>query len=54
MSSASDDEVQAYYANVAINLAPGVFLVPEIERFDWKKANDKQTTYYGNKWQINF
>ena len=51
---AGDDEIQAYYANVTINLAPGVFFVPEIGRFDGKEADDAETTYYGAKWQINF
>ena len=53
-SFAGDDEVQAYYANVTINLTPGVFLVPEIGRFDGKETDDTDTFYYGAKWQINF
>ena len=50
----SDDEIKAYYANVTVNLAPGVFFVPEIGRFDGQEASDSETTYYGVKWQINF
>jgi long-subunit fatty acid transport protein len=50
----ADDEAQAYYANVTVTLAPGVFFVPEIGRFDGKEAIDGETTYYGIKWQINF
>jgi len=49
-----EDEAQAWYANITVNLAPGVFFVPEIGRFDGKEADDAQTTYYGIKWQINF
>ncbi|MEE4362841.1 MAG: hypothetical protein V2J08_02855 [Desulfotignum sp.] len=51
---AGEDDMQAYYANVTINLAPGVFVVPEIGRFDGKESGDAETTYYGAKWQINF
>lgn len=51
---ADDDEAQTYYTNVTVTLAPGVFFVPEIGRFDGKEANDAETTYYGIKWQINF
>jgi hypothetical protein len=50
----ADDEAQAYYANVTVVMAPGVFFVPEIGRFDGKEAIDGETTYYGIKWQINF
>jgi len=51
---ANDDEIQAYYANVTIKLAPGVFVVPEIGQFDGKDSGDTETTYFGAKWQINF
>lgn len=50
----AEDEAQAYYANVTVSLASGVFFVPEIGRFDGKEAIDGETTYYGIKWQINF
>jgi hypothetical protein len=49
-----DDEARTYYTNVTVHLAPGVFFVPEIGRFDGKEADDAQTTYYGVKWQIIF
>jgi hypothetical protein len=52
------DETQAYYVQATINLAKGVFIVPEIGKIDYMKdsSGDKQgdTTYYGLKWQINF
>jgi hypothetical protein len=51
---AGDDEARTYYANTTVTLAPGVFFVPEIGRFDGVEATDAETTYYGIKWQINF
>jgi len=51
---AGDDEARTYYANATVTLAPGVFFVPEIGRFDGVEATDAETTYYGIKWQINF
>lgn len=50
----ADDEARTYYANVTVTLAPGVFFVPEIGRFDGVEPTDAETTYYGIKWQINF
>lgn len=49
-----DDEVTTYYINTRINLAPGVFVVPEFGFFDGKEDGDTQIHYYGMKWQINF
>ena len=49
-----DDESATYYINTTINLAPGVFVVPEIGFFDGKEDGDTETFYYGMKWQINF
>jgi hypothetical protein len=37
-----------------VTLAPNVFFVPEIGRFDGVEATDTKATYYGIKWQINF
>ncbi len=51
---AGDDDARTYYANATVTLAPGVFFVPEIGRFDGVEAGDTETTYYGIKWQINF
>ena len=52
----SDNEVQAYYVQSTITLAPGVFITPEIGKFDGKEdgAGTFETVYYGAKWQINF
>lgn len=48
------DESATYYVNTTINLAPGVFVVPEVGFFDGKEDNDTEILYYGMKWQINF
>lgn len=52
----SDDEVQAYYLNMPITLAPGVAVIPEIGRIDGKDnwPGQSELTYFGAKWQINF
>lgn len=51
-----DNEVQTYYLQSTITLAPGVFITPEIGMFDGKEdgAGTFETMYYGAKWQINF
>ncbi|MCG8551173.1 MAG: porin [Desulfobacterales bacterium] len=49
-----DDESATYYINTTINLAPGVFVVPEVGFFDGKESGDTEVFYYGMKWQINF
>jgi len=53
-----EDDALAYYVQATINLAPGVFIVPEIGVLDMAEnmaGNDEQKTlYYGLKWQINF
>lgn len=51
-----DNEVQSYYVQSQITLAPGVFITPEIGMFDGKEdgAGTFETMYYGAKWQINF
>lgn len=55
MGGAGDDnEVQSYYVQSTITLAPGVFITPEIGMFDGKEGGSEETLYYGAKWQINF
>ncbi|MCA1793027.1 MAG: porin [Desulfobacteraceae bacterium] len=49
-----ENEVQAYYVQSTISLAPGVFITPEIGMFDGDEAGSEETLYYGAKWQINF
>ncbi len=49
-----ENEVQAYYLQSTITLAPGVFITPEIGRFDGDEAGSRELTYVGAKWQINF
>ncbi|MDT8378516.1 MAG: hypothetical protein RQ739_06445 [Desulfotignum sp.] len=49
-----DNEVQSYYVQSTITLAPGVFITPEIGMFDGEEDGSEETLYYGAKWQINF
>jgi len=56
-----EDDASSYYINATINLAKGVFIVPEfgcINRDDRKVASvsteQGKLTYFGAKWQINF
>ncbi len=57
-----EDDARAYYINATINLAKGVFIVPEfgaLDKQDIKNGTHKSTeqgklTYFGLKWQINF
>lgn len=53
-TASTEDEACVYYLQSTVNLAPGVFFVPEIGRFDGHEAGQRETTYYGAKWQINF
>lgn len=52
------DESSTYYLNTTIQLAKGVFIVPEIGFIDYADdcfGNDEgDVTYFGAKWQINF
>jgi hypothetical protein len=52
------DKTASYYVQATINLAKGVFIVPEIGVVDYNDdsyGNDQgKLTYYGLKWQINF
>ncbi|EMS78659.1 hypothetical protein [Desulfotignum phosphitoxidans] len=49
-----DNEVQTYYVQSTITLAPGVFITPEIGVIDGEETGSEEITYYGAKWQINF
>ena len=53
-----DDSEMTYYVNCRINLAEGVFVVPEVSVFDYMKdqndADQGTATLVGAKWQINF
>ena len=58
MSGSEEDEVQAYYIQFPITLAPGVHVVPEVGVVDYmdnaQGNSESETTYFGAKWQINF
>jgi predicted porin len=53
-----EDDTSTYYVQATINLAKGVFIVPEVGVVDYGNDsfdNDEgDLTYYGLKWQINF
>jgi len=49
-----DNESKSYYAQATVNIAPGVFVVPEVGVIDYDGASISKTTYFGAKWQINF
>jgi hypothetical protein len=53
-TGSTTDEIQAYYVQATVTLAPGVFFVPEIGVIDAKETGQEEATYYGVKWQINF
>ena len=57
-SGSEEDEVQSYYINFPITLAPGVIVVPEIGVVDFEDDfagnGEDEITYFGAKWQINF
>ena len=48
------DEVSSVYLNSTITFAPGVFVVPEVGLIDFDEDGQKEITYVGAKWQINF
>jgi hypothetical protein len=56
------DDTASYYAQMPINVAPGVQITPEIGMVDWgdgvnalgKNFDEGSTTYYGARWQICF
>ena len=57
-----EDTSFSYYINCTINLAPGVFVVPEFGVYSLDEitttgaapVKQAETTYFGAKWQINF
>ena len=53
------DTAMAYYANVTIPVYDGFFFVPEVGFIDYADGpdgsdEDRDTTYFGAKWQIDF
>lgn len=50
----TENEVESYYGQATITMAPGVFVVPEIGRIDYNETGEDEVTYFGAKWQINF
>jgi hypothetical protein len=51
----ADDEETAWYLQANLQVAPGVFIIPEIGGYDDQGALDAgDQTYFGAKWQINF
>ncbi|MDX9963070.1 hypothetical protein [Desulfobacter postgatei] len=58
VSNSNEDEVQSYYIQLPITLAPGVHIVPEVGVVDYMDdangEDESETTYFGAKWQINF
>ena len=58
VSGSEEDEVQSYYIQFPITLAPGVHIVPEVGVVDYEDDfagnGEDEITYFGAKWQINF
>jgi len=56
--TSNDDPGMAYYIQLPITLADGVFIVPEVGKLDFDedatKAKEGDVTYFGAKFQINF
>lgn len=56
--SSNDDPAQAFYLQVPLTLADGVFIIPEVGIYDYMedaaKAKEGSITYIGAKFQINF
>jgi hypothetical protein len=50
----TEDEVETFYANATITLAPGVFITPEIGIVDYNETTQQEVTYGAIRWQINF
>ncbi len=58
-SGADADTAMSYYLNATIPVYGSFFVVPEVGVFDYAddetgEDEDKDTTYFGAKWQINF
>jgi hypothetical protein len=57
-----EDDQMAWYVQAVIQVAPGVFIIPEVGAFDFgdtlidipNGGDSGDFTYYGAKWQINF
>ena len=58
LSASHADDVASYYLQSTVNLAKGLFFVPEIGVIDHKQDSSgkeqSEIRYYGIKWQINF
>ncbi len=58
VGGANEDDESVLYAQAAIDIADGFFIVPEIGQYDYKDdiaGNDEgKMTYFGLKWQMNF
>jgi hypothetical protein len=62
--SLKEDEIFTYYVNAVWEVAPGVFILPEVGLIDYKDGpisgavpkleDDGDVQYFGAKWQINF
>jgi hypothetical protein len=56
--SNNDDPAMAYYIQLPITLADGVFIIPEVGKYDFDedaaKAKEGNVGYLGAKFQINF
>jgi hypothetical protein len=49
------DEETGWYVQAVLQVAPGVFIIPEVGGDDKTGTDDKgDQTYFGAKWQINF
>jgi len=60
-SATIEETTMAYYLNVPITLADGVYVIPEVGRYDYgdleadgAKIDLGDETYIGAKWMINF
>jgi len=57
-AGADKDDLAAWYVQATINLAKGVFVVPEFGQIDFKDnaagVDQGKQTYLAAKWQINF
>jgi len=59
VSGAEANTAMSYYLNCTVPVYGGFFFVPEVGFLDYGDGNDgedeeKDTTYFGAKWQINF
>jgi len=54
MAGSVNDDSDCYYIQSTIFLAEGVFITPEIGRWNAKQEDQPDVKYFGIKWQINF